>query len=148
MPIIRKRKKNSENEAEKDISTWNAVQRNCTTCFSYSEFPNSIEKGQQERKGVGGYASSVKLNLTDHCHIVLWQYHGWAMSGWRAGSPSGYCSITNSKYHAGMPTLNPSFHPSKSYHIIKSSTKPNYPFSFHPQQICPYLLLLHLEIKR
>ena len=41
-----------------------------------SKRATSIEKVQQERKGVGGAASSIKLNLTDPCRIVPCQYHG------------------------------------------------------------------------
>ena len=35
----------------------------------------TIEYVQLERKRVGGDASSVKLNLTDPCRTVLFQYH-------------------------------------------------------------------------
>ena len=47
----------------------------------------AIEKVQQEMKGVGGDATSVKLNLTDPCCILPCQYHGCGMQGRRAGSP-------------------------------------------------------------
>ena len=47
----------------------------CISSISSTD-PYAIEKVLQERKGVGGEASSVKLNLTDPCRIVPCQYHG------------------------------------------------------------------------
>ena len=55
----------------------------------------TIKKVQQERKGVGGgYASSVKLNLTDPCRIVAWLRDARPR---RAGSPIAYMREYNAE---------------------------------------------------
>ena len=55
----------------------------------------TIKKVQQERKGAGGgYASSVKLNLTDPCRIVAWLRDARPQ---RAGSPIAYVREYNAE---------------------------------------------------